>query len=172
MPHHNSSHYDVLVGVVRGAHGTVGEVKVAVASDFPERFQQPQAVFIRRGNQGQLMRVTGSRPGPGKGQVILKFEGIDDRDTAQALRGAELHLTEQQLMPLAAGQYYQFQLLGLQVVTTTGESLGPVTEVLRTGANDVYVTDQALIPAIDSVVKQIDLEAGRMIIEPVEGLLD
>ena len=155
-----------------GAHGTAGEVKVVTESDFPQRFEQLHDVFVRQGNEGQLMRVVGSRSRPGKEQVILKFAGIEDRDAAARLRGAQLCLTGQQLMPLPEGQYYQFQLLGVEVVTTTGESLGPVTEVLRTGANDVYVTDRALIPAIDSVVKHIDLQARRMLIEPVDGLLD
>lgn len=172
MPPSNDSCYDVLIGVVAGAHGTTGEVKVVLETDFPERFARLQTVFIKRGDEGRLMTLTQSRLRPGKGQVVLKFEGVDDPDAAAQLRGSELYVSPQQLIPLEPGQYYQFELLGIEVVTTTGQALGPVTEVRHTGANDVYVTEQALIPAIDSVVKQIDLQRRRMIIEPMEGLIE
>ena len=172
MPQTDSSQYDVLIGVVVGAQGLAGEVKVVPESDFPERFAQLQTVFVEQGDQGQLMTVTGSRWDASKRRVILKLQGVDDRAAAERLRGAQLCLNVAELVPLAEGQYYQFELLGLEVVTTTGQSLGPLREILRTGANDIYVTDRALIPAIDSVVKQIDLPRGRIVIEPIAGLLD
>ena len=172
MPQDNSDHYDVLIGVVAGAHGLAGEVRVVPASDFPERFARLATVFLEQASRGQLMTVSESRLHSGKGQVILKLAGIEDRNAAAALRGAQLLVPMSQALPLAEGQYYEFQVVGLEVVTTSGESLGPITEVLRTGANDVYVTERALIPAIDSVVKQIDLQQGRMVIEPPSGLLD
>lgn len=172
MPPRNCSQDDVLIGVIVGAHGVAGEVKVIPQSDFPERFAQLETVFVKQGNQARPLAVTESRCHPGRGQVILRFEGIDDREAAAALRGAEVYIPVSQLMPLAEGQYYQFQVLGLEVVTTTGKSLGRVTEILRTGANDIYVTECALIPALDSVVKQIDPERSRILIEPMAGLLD
>ncbi len=172
MPPRNDNCYDVLIGVVVGAHSRTGEVRVVPETDFPERFAGLPTVFVKRPDEGKVMVLTGSRLHQGKGQVILKFAGIGDREAASQLRGAELYITRQQLMPLADGQYYQFELLGLEVVTTTGEALGPVTEIKRTGANDVYVTERALIPAIDSVVKEIDLDRQRIIIEPMEGLIE
>jgi 16S rRNA processing protein RimM len=77
------------------------------------------------------------------------------------------------LNPLPEGQYYAFQLIGLNVVTTKGKLLGQITDIMFTAGNDVYIVEgEILIPAIEDVVKSIDLKKGRMLIEAIEGLLD
>ena len=110
-----------------------------------------------------------------KGMVYLRLSGIEDREAAAELRGRLLAIAESELEPLPEGQYYRFQLIGLTVISTGGEELGRVTEVLSTGANDVYVVSgdrgELLLPATDEVVREIDLEAGRMLIETLPGLL-
>jgi 16S rRNA processing protein RimM len=110
-----------------------------------------------------------------KGMVYLRLSGIEDREAAAELRGRLLAIAESELEPLPEGQYYRFQLIGLTVISTGGEELGRVTEVLSTGANDVYVVSgdrgELLLPATDEVVREIDLQSGRMLIEALPGLL-
>ena len=160
------------MGLVTGAHGLRGELRVRPETDFPERFARTPEVWVvpPRGEPG-LRRITGSRLHSGKGLVLLRLEGVEDRDTALAFRGAQLYVRESDLVPLAEGQYYEFQIRGLAVVTEDGRDLGPVIDILHTGANDVYETPTALIPAIESVLREVDLEQGRLVIRWVEGLL-
>ena len=102
-----------------------------------------------------------------KNAILVKFRGIDTPEEWIPLRNKELFVTEDELMPLPAGQYYIHQIVGLEVVDEQEQILGRVTDVLQTGSNDVYVvktTDgkELLLAAIDSVVKEIDIAAGRM----------
>jgi len=96
-------------------------------------------------------------------------------EDATELRGQFLEVPQSQIRPLPNGEYYQFQLLGLEVWTTEGELLGRIAHILPTGSNDVYVVPskhgELLIPAIEDVVISIDLEKGRIVIELIEGLL-
>jgi 16S rRNA processing protein RimM len=108
--------------------------------------------------------------------VLLKLEDIGDRDTAAALRGAEVEVATQEAVSLPKGQYYWHQVIGLRVEDATShELLGEVTDIIETGANDVYVVrgqkGEILVPAIKDVVKQIDPAAGRMVIQPLPGML-
>jgi 16S rRNA processing protein RimM len=96
---------------------------------------------------------------------------------AEAYRDADLQVRLEDAAPLPEGVYYHWQILGLQVVTEQGESLGELVEILETGANDVYVVRDAegrerLLPAIRSVVAQVDEQAGRLVVRPLPGLLD
>jgi 16S rRNA processing protein RimM len=164
--------YIVEIGRIVGAHSLGGEVRVESYSDIPNRFYQLETVYLRpeRG-EGRMVRITGVREHTAKGLLLVKLEGVGDRTAAEKLRNAVLCVTPDDSPPLPEGQYYEWQIVGLQVVTTDGRDIGPITEIYRTGANDVYATPVCLIPAIPSVVMQIDLEAGRMVIEPIPGLL-
>jgi 16S rRNA processing protein RimM len=163
--------YDVLVGRLVGAHGTRGEIRVNPETDFPERFADlAQAYLVPTRGEGRLVTITGARQHAGKGQVLLRLEGVEDREAAAALNGAEMYIRASELRPLPPGQYYEFQILDLQVVTEEGRELGPVTDILRTGANDVYETPVALIPAITPVIREVDLAAGRMVVHWLEGM--
>ena len=110
-----------------------------------------------------------------KGKAIVKLNTIDSIEDAQKLRGQPIETQRSQIHPLPEGQYYHFQVIGLEVWTIQGEILGNITEVLTADSNDNYVVSGAkgeiLIPAIEDVVKAIDLNKGRMVIEPIEGLL-
>lgn len=164
--------YDVLIGIVVGAHGVRGEVRVHPETDFPERFTRLEQVWLAPPHgEARLIRVLGARPHTGKGQVLLRLEGVQDREAVEALRGAGLYLRESELWPLPPGQYWEFQLVGLRVVTEEGRDLGPITAILRTGANDVYETPLALIPAVPTVVREVDLPGQRVVVGWVEGLL-
>lgn len=107
-------------------------------------------------------------------QVVLSLEGIEDRDAADALRGWLIQVPENEAWKLPKGQYYWHQIVGLDVVTTDGRRLGPVAEILETGANDVYVVKreagELLLPAIKDVVKKISPERGEMVVELLPGM--
>jgi 16S rRNA processing protein RimM len=111
-----------------------------------------------------------------RNRVYLKLAEITDRDEADEWRGAEVEIAGTDLPPLEEGEYYAFELIGLTVVTTEGEELGVLEEVLDMPANDVYVVrkdgKEYLIPAIKEVIQEVDLSAGQMVIQVIEGMLD
>ncbi len=160
----------IAVGRINGTWGLHGHVKVTPLTSNSQRFQ-PDAVLLVNGQPHRVLDVATPQ-----GYPCVRFEGYASRDLAQALRGALIEIEESDLPALPQDQYYLHDLVGLAVVTTGGRELGRLHEVLRTGANDVYVVrgkgrKEALIPAIPDVVLQVDLEAGRMVIAPLEGLL-
>jgi 16S rRNA processing protein RimM len=163
--------YDVLIGVIVAAHGVRGELRVAPETDFPERFARLGPVWVApKTGPPRLMKITAARAHSGKGLVLLRLEGIADREAVESLRGAALFIRESDLTALPEGQYYEFQILGLQVFTEQGRDLGPILDIIHTGANDVYETPQAMIPAIPSILRQVDLEGRRVVVHWGEGL--
>lgn len=111
-----------------------------------------------------------------RGAWLLTFSGITSRAEAEALRGALLEAPDETIRREDDESFFLHELVGLEVVTADGESLGRVTEVLQPGANDVYVAQgprgEILIPAIGDVVERVDLPGGRIIITPLPGMLD
>lgn len=171
----------VVVGKVVAAHGIRGEVRVVPVETTVDRLLELDAVFCRRDDRSKPAErrrryvVEGSRLH--RSAVLFKLRGVDDRDVAEGLRGCWLEIPGDELKPLPAGRYYVFELVGCRVDTVDGRSLGEVAEVLDTGANDVYVVRGAdgretLIPAIKPVIQQVDVEAGRIVIDPLPGLID
>lgn len=109
------------------------------------------------------------------GKTVVKLAGVDDRNTSETLRGKLLEVSEADLMALPPDTYFHHQIVGLSVVTTDGRELGAVAEILQTGSNDVYVVQgerEYLIPAIGDVIKEVDLATGRLVLDPIPGLLD
>ncbi|MEN6547993.1 MAG: ribosome maturation factor RimM [Armatimonadia bacterium] len=171
MSNPTASEYDVQVGKVLGAHGLRGLLRVLPLTDVPGRHQTLEEVMVRTARTAQLYKVVTATPAP-KGLWLVRLEGVSDRTQAETLKGAELFVRETDLPELPEGQYYIHQILGLRVITTQGRELGPITEVLPTGANDVYVTPAGLLPATDEVIKEVDLEAGTMIVDPLPGMIE
>ena len=163
--------YDVLVGRILGAHAWKGTVRIAPQTDVPDRHQTLKEVLVRTARAAVLLKVEKAAESS-KGTWLVRFEGITEREQSEALRGGLLYIREADLPELPAGRYYIHQIIGLKAITTAGRDLGPVTDVLVTGANDVYVTAAGLIPATAEVVKEIDLQAGTMLIEPLVGMFD
>jgi 16S rRNA processing protein RimM len=156
---------------VVAAHGVRGELKIRVITDFPkQRFARNARVYIGR----QQYSVGGVRM---QGQfALLRLHEVTDRTTADKLRGLDVEVPTSDALPLPKGQFYWHEVIGLTVIDiTSGEALGTVKDILETGANDVYVvqgkTREILVPAIKDIVKTIDPKAGRMLIEPLPGLL-
>jgi len=162
--------WDLIIGKVVGAHGIRGELKVIPLTDFPEHIHELDRVLLTPSNgPGTVTEIESVRTH--KRGFLIGLAGVPDRASAEKLRGATLAIRRSMGAPLPEGHYYVDDIVGLRVVTTDGDVVGEITDVLRTGANDVYVTERALIPAIPDVVKRVDLEAGQLIIEPMEGLL-
>jgi 16S rRNA processing protein RimM len=113
---------------------------------------------------------------PHRGRLLLKVRSIDDRDQAEALRNQTLYLSAEQVEPLPDGQYYYWQILGLEVFEDSGNRLGVIKNIIETGANDVYVIEsddgnEILVPAIEEVIREVDLDQERMTVRLLPGLI-
>jgi 16S rRNA processing protein RimM len=160
----------ITVAQILAPWGTEGKLRVEVVTDFPHRLAPHSPVYVD--HKPMTIASTSWQ----KGQAIVKLEGIDSVADAEGLRGKTLDIHHSQLETLPEGQYYHFQLIGLEVWTSQGEFLGKVTGILSGSSNDNYVVSSEkggiLIPAIEDVVKSIDLDKGRITIEAIKGLLE
>jgi 16S rRNA processing protein RimM len=151
------------VGFVRRAVGLGGEVEVEPLGDNPARFE-PGSLLRAKGGPRRVERAQPSGP-----LWRVKLDGVDDRDAAEGLRGGYLEVDSAELPPLAEGAYYEWQLVGLEVVDGEGRRMGRLEEVLPYPANDVYVVSgpegEVLVPALRDVVREVQLEAGRMVVD-------
>lgn len=164
----------ISVGVVSGAHGIKGELKVLPTTDEPGRFRLLKSISLEYpANTLKEYPVQAVRFQ--KSAVLLKLDGIDNRTNAEQLKGLELKIPRDSCLKLPEDHYYYFQLIGLLVYSVDGEYLGKLTDVMEMPANDVYIIKDAanefLIPAIKDVIKAVDLENGIMTIEVLEGLI-
>lgn len=164
----------VQIGRIIGAHSNKGEVKVYPLTDFPERFHSLKEIILMTPSGRKSLSVEKVRFH--KTYVIMKLEGCHTISEAQELKGCTIVIPEGQVHPLEEGEYYYFQLIGLEVYTEEDLYLGILKDIFPTGSNDVYVVknDQKeyLIPAIKDVVKEVSLEKRRITIHPLKGLLD
>ncbi len=171
----------IVIGEVGKTHGLRGDIRIRPQTEFPERFLSMETLmlFARDGNtlvgtfEVETMRFH-------KQSLVAKLVGIDSINDAEPLKGLLVQVAPDELVPLPEGRHYIFQLIGLDVVTTEGEHLGTVDDVLQTGANDVYSVrptdpdrrEPILIPVIADVVLDIDLDKGVITIQLMKGLLD
>ncbi|HZV51719.1 MAG TPA: ribosome maturation factor RimM [Candidatus Dormibacteraeota bacterium] len=150
----------VRVGLIVGAFGIEGAVKVSSLTDFPERFAPGAELHL----DGRRLRVEWSRPRPA--WTVVKLQGLDDRAAAEAARGRYLEVPEEEVRPLPDAAWYHHELVGLSVSTTDGRELGTLTEVWSMPANDVWVArregHEHLIPAVHEAVLEVDLEHRRV----------
>lgn len=164
----------LIIGRITRPHGVHGEVKVRPETDFPERFARLRRVLLldERTAAARAAGVEGVRR---QGEIVLlKLAGVDDVEAARALQGWAVAVPWAERVPLPADSYYLAEVVGLRVRTSSGETLGTVTEVLRTAAHDVYrVSGEAgevFIPATREVVRTVDLQRGEMVVVLPEGL--
>jgi 16S rRNA processing protein RimM len=161
------------VGVITTTHGVRGEVKVFPTTDDAGRFRKLKQVILDDGKEKRELEIASVKFF--KNLVILKFKGIDNINDVEKYRRATLWVTRENAVPLAENEYYIADLIGLNVTTEDGEALGVISDVLQTGANDVYVvskegTEDLLLPAIKECIKQIDIENGTMRVYLMPGL--
>lgn len=162
------------VGVVTTTHGVHGEVKVFPTTDDAKRFKQLKKAYLDTGKE--LFPVTLESVKFFKQMVIVKFREISSMDQAALYKNKDILIERADAVPLEENEFYICDLIGLPVVTDTGESLGVLSEVVKTGANDVFEVTMAdgktvLIPYIEDCVKEISLEEGRVLVHLLPGLL-
>ena len=160
----------VVVGVVTKAHGLHGEVAVLNRSDNPDRWAEQSVVFDE---SGRPFTIETSRPHGAR--LLVRFEGVTDRVTAEALRGVTLVVPETWLPELPEGSWWPHQLEGCSVVTESGRSLGSITEVVPNPANDLWVARaddgaETLVPAIRDVIVDVDVAGKRVVVRDVPGI--
>lgn len=160
----------LVVGLILGPHGVRGEVRVEPRTDVQSRFAV--GAVLQCDDVGPLT-VTSIRGEPAK--PIVRFEGYDSRDAAETLRRRFLRVARSESRRATTGAYLWADLLGARVETPDGDQLGVVRDLLRAGENDVLViADEAgrerLLPMLESVVKAVDLDAGRIVAAPQEEL--
>lgn len=163
------------VGVITSTHGLRGEVKVFPTTDDAARFRRLKEVILDTGEEKRLLEIQGVKFF--KKFVILKLKGIDSIDEAEKYRRKSLFVTRKNAVPLRRDEYFVADLVGLRVIDDMDQELGVLTEVLQTGANDVYVVKmkdgrEALIPAIKQCILNVDVEGGLIRVHILEGLLD
>jgi len=171
----------LAVGHLTRAHGIQGELFVASLTDHPEGTFAP-GVVLRLGDASGMepdpdlppLRVAGARPF--KDGWLVEFGGVESRSEAEALRGRYLLRAVSELEPPGEGECYQHDLVGLEVVTADGRRVGVVREIYELAPADLLEVEgegrEYLIPFREEIVVCVDLEAGRLVVDPPEGLLD
>ena len=165
------------IGKIVNTHGIKGEVRVQSITDFPEeRFALGAIVYaFQDGKEPLELTVKSHRKH--KQFDLLSFEGMEDINLVEPLKQADLKISEEQQAELNDGEYYYHQIIGLDVIDLDGNSIGKIKEIMESGANDVWVIQRSgkndlLIPAIKDVVKNIQIENHKVIIDMLDGLDD
>jgi len=152
----------IVVGKIAGVFGVQGWCKIFSHTSPRKNILQYSPWYLKRNGEWQLTKLKQGRP-QGK-SIVAQLEGINDRDVAAALNGTEIAIMQSQLPDLAQDEYYWSDLIGSEVETVTGVSLGKVTEMMETGANDVLIVkgdQERLIPFLQpDVVTEVDVKAG------------
>jgi 16S rRNA processing protein RimM len=166
----------MAVGLIAGVHGLRGELKVEPHTDFPERFDVGKTVLM--GTDLAEVKILSSRPH--KELYLVRLEGVNDRSTAESLRGNWLFIPEVDATALEEDTFWIHDLVGMEVVDRSGRTLGSVHNIMATGANNVYLITPAeginrgreiLLPAIADVVQSVDADQRRIVVELIPGLL-
>lgn len=161
----------MAVGRITRAHGVKGEVAVLVLSQVPERFEPGSRLFLDESEARSLI-VEAARPH--RQRLLVRFEEVADRDAAESLQGSYLFVPAASAPQLPDGEFWAHDLIGCEVVTEAGRSLGLVREVIHTAANDVWAAEgehgEVLIPALRDVVASVDLRARRVVVHEIAGL--
>ena len=163
----------IEIGIITRPHGITGEVKVQTSPGYLGALDGIKRVYLDNSPTGTP--VKGHRIH--QNAILLRLEGINTRNAAEELRGKSISIKVPELPKLAEGEYYAHQLAGLQVQDAEGKAIGQLIEVLATGSNDVYIIKttegkELLLPAIDSVIRKLDIDAGMITVVIPEGLND
>jgi 16S rRNA processing protein RimM len=168
----------VVLGRVLGAHGVRGGLRIRYLGDGPGHLLEADSVFLTPKGDGRARSYEVERAGPGRpGEVRVFLRGVDSREAAEALRGATVEVPEAALEALPEGEFYWFELVGCSVETEAGDAVGTVRELWETGPQDLLVVKgldgrDRLIPTTRELVPEIDLEARRVVVVDLPGLLE
>jgi len=165
----------ILIGKVLGTHGVRGQLRIVAYSGDPASITSLRKFLLcAPGGEYESYEITAAAEHKKRALVTLK--GFDNINQVLCLTGREVYVYRDQLPAPSDGEYYWYDLIGLNVQTEDGEILGDLVDILETGSNDVYVVKagdrEVLIPATEEVVLDIDLKTKKMIVRPLDGLLD
>jgi 16S rRNA processing protein RimM len=165
----------ITIGKAVKPFGVKGEVKIEALTDFPERFRKLRRAFLVSPAGKEIaceirsVRYAGGIP-------FILFTGYDSPEKAKALNGWFIKVPEEETVPLPEGSYYWYELIGMEVVSESGDVLGAIVDIFETGSNDVYVVKrgrkEVYIPATREVIRQVDRKVKRMVIHLLNGLLE
>ena len=163
------------VGVISSTHGIRGEVKVYPTTDDPERFLELDEVILDTGREHKILEIEGVKFF--KNQVILKFKGYDNINDIEKYLKKDLLVDREHAVELGENENFIADLIDMEVVTDEGKVLGTLTDVIETGANDVYAVKtpegkEILLPAIRDCILDVNVDEKRMTVHVMEGLLD
>ncbi len=164
------------VGVIASTHGLQGEVNVFPTTEDPERFKKLKKVTLNT-QRGEEIELDVQSARFFKKFVIVKFKQYDNINDVEKFRGCELTIDRKDALKLEPGEFYCADLMGLDVVDEDGNLLGQISDVIQTGANDVYemtrseTEEKVYIPAIKDCIKEINLEDKKIIIHVMDGLM-
>jgi 16S rRNA processing protein RimM len=161
----------ILIGKIRRPHGVDGEMMIDPYSESVDRFKPGNKVLVGEDHLPQVIRTRRSMDRA----ILITFKDIADPDQAGLFRNKFIFILKDDLPVLPDGEYYHFDLVGMKVIDTDDQMLGVLTEVLETGANDVYVVksenkEEILLPAIDSVIVSVNLKDRTMVVKPPEWI--
>jgi 16S rRNA processing protein RimM len=163
----------LAIGKVLKPWGLAGTVKIYSYAESVESFLRLSALYVR-GEEGTLL-LSLEHAKAHKKAVLLKFKGRDCIEDVEELAGRTLYIDKEDLPPLEEGEYYWFELIGMEVRTDTGKLVGTLERIMNTGSHDVYVVRQGeqetLVPAVPDVIQEVDTAARKVIIQAVKGLL-
>ncbi|MDQ0245659.1 16S rRNA processing protein RimM [Bacillus fengqiuensis] len=166
------------VGKIVNTHGVRGEVRVISKTDFAEeRYTPGNKLYIFKERDTEPLEVTVASHRQHKSFDLLTFEGYHNINEVEQFKDSLIKIPESQLEELEEGEFYYHEIIGCSVATEEGEEVGKIKEILSPGANDVWVIQRKsgkdlLIPYIEEVVKEIDIENKQVKIRVMEGLLD
>jgi 16S rRNA processing protein RimM len=165
----------IIVGRIVKPYGVTGETKIEPMTDFPERFKGLRSVYLVSPTGKEIMceiqevRYVGGTP-------YIRFSGFDTPEKAKALNGWFMKVPAEETVALPEGTYYWFELIGMEVVSESGERFGSIVDIFETGSNDVYVVKhgkkEIYVPATREVVRAVDRKAKRMVIHVMDGLVE
>ena len=166
---------NVIVGKIVRSHGLSGDLKVQPLTDNPDRFGPGKKVLVQF--RDQEFEVVVDRVRPLRDHLLIAFTEYGSRSQVEPWVGGWILVPEDELPDLPDGQYYHFQIVGMQVFDQeSGEPLGEIAEILSTGSNDVYVVrsgdKERLIPATQEIIQEIDIRQNRMMVSRVEDLIE
>ena len=162
------------VGVITQTHGVRGEVKVFPTTDDVNRFKKLKQVILDTGKETMPLEIQSVKFF--KQFVILKFKGIDNINDIEKYKRCSLYVTREHAVALEEDEYFIADMIGMEVCTEDGNIFGTLKDVIETGANDVYVIENAehgevLVPAIKECIRSVDIEKGQMMIHLMDGLI-
>ena len=162
------------VGVITKTHGVRGEVKVFPTTDDVNRFKKLKQVILDTGKETMPLEIQSVKFF--KQFVILKFKGIDNINDIEKYKRCSLYVTREHAVALEEDEYFIADMIGMEVCTEDGNIFGTLKDVIETGANDVYVIENAehgevLVPAIKECIRSVDIEKGQMMIHLMDGLI-